>query len=131
MGGLLQLPKKGNLCIITSSIKDVMVLRQHGFPAICFNGEAYGVNKNSTSGKFVSDTITILKKRFKNVILFLDNDEPGIQAAVKLQQINSIPLMCLTVEKDISDYQKKKGTHKTFRILKKMLSKKLRPHELF
>lgn len=124
----MQLPRKGKLCIITSSIKDVMVFKQHGFPAICFNGESYGINKDSESGKTVASTINILKKRYSYLLLFLDNDDPGVKASIKLQQMHHVPYTVSPAKelKDISDYQKKYGPQKTFRTIKKLISKQFR-----
>lgn len=132
IGGLMQLPKKGTICVITSSIKDVMVLRQHGFPAICFNGETYGVTKGSDSGKVVATIIEVLKKRFKRVLLFLDNDEAGVKSSIKWERNYNVPYTVLKTPKlkDISDYQKKYGPHKTFRIIKRLVSKKFKEDEV-
>ena len=126
----MQLPRKGALCIITSSIKDVMVLRQHGFPAICFNGETYGSTKGSDSGKVVAAIIEVLRKRFKRVMLFLDNDEAGIKASIKWERNYSIPYAVLKTPglKDVSDYQKRNGPHKTFRTIKRIISKTFKEH---
>lgn len=123
VGGMTQLPRKGKVCIVTSSIKDVMVLRQHGFPAICFNGESYGTNENSDSGKLVKQTITSLKKRFAHVVIMLDNDEPGRTASAKISRITNTAEVLLHGSKDISDFQKKYKPQKTFRTLKKSLAK--------
>jgi hypothetical protein len=82
IGGLFQLPQKGSVLFITSSIKDIMVLRQHGFNAVCFNGEGYGTSDKSYSE--LQPFIVGLKKRFKHIILFLDSDDAGVSYAMKL-----------------------------------------------
>lgn len=109
-----------------------MVLRQHGFPAICFNGEFYGNTKDSASGKVVSTIVDALKKRYKRVLLFLDNDEAGIKASIQLSRNYNVPYGVLKTPrlKDISDYQKKHGPHKTFRIIKKIISKTFKENEV-
>jgi len=59
-----------------------MVLRQHGFNAVCFNGEGYGTSDKSYSE--LQPFIVGLKKRFKHIILFLDSDDAGVSYAMKL-----------------------------------------------
>lgn len=100
-----------------------MVLKQHGFPSICFNGEMYGTAENSDATKVVDMYVKILKSRFKYVCLFLDSDDPGIIAATTLARKHRIPFITTgsKVCKDVSDYQKKYGVHKTFKMIKKSI----------
>lgn len=122
VGGFFQLKKRGTICFVTSSIKDIMVLRQHGFPSICFNGEAYGTSETSDASKVVDMYIKILKTRFKHVCLFLDNDEAGLTSAALLGRKHRIPFITTESDyKDISDFQKKFGVHKTYKLIKKRL----------
>lgn len=130
IGGWLHLPLRGKICIITSSIKDVMVLRQHGFHAIAFNGEGYGLKKDSETWKTVSSAVTILKKRFKYVFFFPDNDNSGIEFGMQFTAVHHVSYFVLSGKhKDISDYQKAKGIHSTFRTLKKLLSRSINRYE--
>lgn len=100
-----------------------MVLKQHGFPAICFNGENYGVSENSDASKVIDMYVKILKSRFKYVCLFLDNDDAGLTASAILSRRYRIPyIVTLSKHKDVSDYQKKCGVFKTFRLIKKQIS---------
>lgn len=126
VGGIEQLPKKGKLLIITSSIKDVMVFTQHGFPAICFNGEGYGCDQSSESYFVVKNTIKALRKRFGKIVLFLDSDGPGIANASKFSRLHKVPFTYTNCEKDPSDFQRRFGPKVTFRTIKKKLSKVLR-----
>lgn len=122
IGGFLQLPRKGVVCFISSSIKDVMVLKQHGFPAICFNGEMYGASDAKPTEKIVSTYISIVKKRFRYVFLMLDGDVAGVTAATKMASKYRIPFMDSgEVHKDISDYQAHYGVKGTFKLLKKLI----------
>lgn len=124
IGGLAQLPKKGNLVVITSSVKDVMVLRQHGFPAICFNGEGYGCDPDSLSYIPVKNVVRALKKRFTNVVLLLDSDEAGRTNAAKFSLSHKVPYTYTNKNcKDPSDFQKKFGQKATFRMLKRRFAK--------
>lgn len=127
IGGLTQLPKNNTITFVTSSNKDVMVLKELGFPAICFNGESYGINKASKSYAVAKSVLDALKKRSKYLILFLDSDEPGLKATLGMAQAHK--LMWVTTReggpKDISDYYKKYGRKKTFRLVKKLIKKKV------
>lgn len=96
-----------------------MVLRQHGFPAICFNGETYGLSENTEASKVIDMYVKILKSRFKYVCLFLDDDEAGWIASTALAKKHRIPFITTNSRcKDISDYQKSFGVVKTFRLIK-------------
>ena len=125
--GIDELPYRGKLLIITSSYKDVMVLSELGFNAIAFNGEGFGTS-SSKGSQAVAEVIRSLKKRFDYIIFFMDGDAPGIKYSIKLSTRYNLPYTVLmhTPYKDISDYIEKFGKHKTFRLLKKMLSKQLR-----
>jgi hypothetical protein len=132
VGGFYQLPRKGVLCFITSSIKDIMVLRQHGFPAICFNGEGYGKGDNEPTNKVVTTYASILAKRFRYRLLLLDHDEAGISASAVISRKLKVPYVTTGFEsaKDISDYQRKHGPNKTFRLLKKLIKSKFKKDEI-
>jgi len=124
IGGMYQLSRKGKLLLITSSIKDIMVLKQHGFQAICFNGEGYGTSDKSYSE--LRPYIIGLKKRFENIILFLDADDAGVAYSIALASKLKCKYIILPKEKDISDYQKKYGVRSAFRMVKKLISKKFK-----
>ena len=132
IGGFYQLPRKGVLCFITSSIKDIMVLRQHGFPAICFNGEGYGKGDNEPTNKVVNTYAAILAKRFRYRLLLLDHDEAGLSASAVLSRKLRVPYVSTGLDsaKDISDYQKKYGANKTFKLLKKLIKSKFKGDEI-
>lgn len=67
--GYAQLPKKGNLLIITKSLKDVMVLHEMGYFAV----------SPSSESTFIPETVlNDLKKRFKHILLCFDRDVPGV-----------------------------------------------------
>lgn len=78
--GYDQLPKEGNLCIIASSLKDVMCLFEMGIPAVAMQSEMQLPLRK---------TIEELKERFKKVAVFYDNDftnpnNPGQTMAQKI-----------------------------------------------
>ena len=126
ISGFPQLPYRGKLLIITSSLKDVMVLKTLGYSAISFNGEGYGTS-DSESSRYLARIILSLRRRFEYILFFMDNDKPGIDYSVKLSHKHGLPHALLPVgPKDISDYIQKNKSLKTHRTLKKLISKTIR-----
>ena len=67
--GYHQLPKTGDLLVITKSMKDVVALYGFGIPAVSPNSETL----------FVDDKkLEEFKQRFKHIIVLYDNDRPGL-----------------------------------------------------
>lgn len=125
--GLYNLPKEGQTLIITSSLKDVMVLRLLGYNSIAFSGEGYGAGKEgSDSRKVVTKVIEKLAPRFKHILFFMDNDKAGLEYNAKLSDIYKLPSIAIPNKypKDISDCIAKYGISKASRIMKRILSKK-------
>jgi hypothetical protein len=99
-----------------------MVLRQHGFPAICFNGETYGTSDSGDASKVVDMYVKILKSRFRYVCLFLDHDPAGLASSAILARKHRIPFITTgCADKDISDFQKTHKPSKTYRLIKKLI----------
>lgn len=122
--GLKQLPRKGKLCIITSSVKDMMVLYEHGFPAICFNSE--GIPQRGESAETLRAVVDSIKSRFDYVISLFDNDDAGIKNAYILYDKYDVPSMFILKKKDVADYQLKYGTVRCNRAIKRRISKTLK-----
>jgi hypothetical protein len=102
--GYEQLPKTGDLLIITKSLKDVMVLYQLGYNAVALQCENDSLRK---------DIFKDLSSRFKRIVIFFDCDEPGMEASFKLSQRYSLDRIYLDSSyrafyniKDISDFIK-------------------------
>lgn len=101
--GYKQLPKSGEVCIITKSLKDVMCLYEMGIPAI----------SSSCETTFISDiALERILKRFKRVYICFDRDHTGIRN-MRLQSLKT-HLRGILVHKrfkakDISDAVKKNG----------------------
>lgn len=95
------MPPEGERVCICSSVKDALCLTANtGIPAICLQGEAYDISKTAQQ---------VLRERFKNVYILLDNDPPGKADAAKLQQKTgfiNIELPPFEGGKDISDLYK-------------------------
>jgi hypothetical protein len=114
IGGYEQLPETGNILIISKALKDVMLWYSIGYPAICLSSETASIPKS---------IIDILKGRFKNILICLDNDEPGIKAAEKLSQTHDINYSYIPQsynEKDLTDYCAKFGIEATEELVKEL-----------
>jgi len=108
-GGSLQviqgegvLAAKGDLLIITKSLKDIMVLRELGYNAIAPQSEPTLINR---------EYINKQKIRFKQIVVFFDNDTAGIRSAKKYAEQYNFPIITIPIFyynqfgiKDISDY---------------------------
>ena len=101
--GYEQLPKKGDVCIITKSLKDVMCLYEMGIPAI----------SPSSESTFIPDSILEdLRKRFKNILLIFDRDPAGCKNSIKISNKTGIKPFFVNKRfkaKDISDAISKNG----------------------
>jgi len=97
--GLNQLPDAGEFLIITKSLKDIIILSKIGIPAIAPQGE---------SSYLSEDLILELKERFKVIIFLYDNDIPGVNNALRNQNLYDIQAHFLPLcTKDVSDYTEK------------------------
>lgn len=126
IAGLKQLPKKGKILFVTSSLKDVMTLHTLGYNAIAFNGEGYGISGDSAV--IMEETLSKLEKRFEYIIFYMDNDAPGINFGTKLHLKYNKKFIYnpATKEKDLSDFVHKEGIFKAKRLIKKLLSKQFK-----
>ena len=115
--GYAQLPKKGNLLIITKSLKDVMVLHEMGYNAV----------SPSSESTFIPDIVlNDLKKRFKNILICFDRDIPGVQNMRKVSLKTGLKGFLVHKSfkaKDISDAVKTNGFESVKDWLKKLLWK--------
>lgn len=99
--GYEQLPKKGDLLIITKSMKDVMCLYEMGYTAI---------SPASESTFLTPDVIDALKLRFKRILICFDRDPSGYRNSIKLYNKTKIKPFFIHKKfkaKDISDAVKK------------------------
>lgn len=106
--GYDKLPKKGKLCVITKSQKDVMALYAYGIPACAPNSEVIIPSES---------VINNLTSRFEHVFALWDNDETGITFLNKIKR-KYPQIKCLIIPrnlgvKDFSDLRAKYGYKKT------------------
>ena len=107
-----KIPEYGDKICICSSLKDALCLWSNtGIPSIAIQGEGYEISNTAVSE---------LKKRFKQVYICLDNDEPGLKDAQKLSKetgFTNVVLPYFNEGKDISDLFKAKGKEEFINIL--------------
>lgn len=107
-----KVPEFGDKICICSSLKDALCLWANtGIPSIAIQGEGYNMSNTA---------ISELKRRFKQVFICLDNDEPGIRDAKKLSEetgFTNVVLPHFDEGKDISDLYKAKGKKKFLKII--------------
>lgn len=114
--GMKQLPPRGNLLIITSSMKDLLVLKLFGYNAIALGGEGMKIPEK------ISD---YLYACFDKILIFYDNDDAGINYAKKLSNEIKADYIYIPLEyedtKDISDYLKKYSWDETEMLLNSLI----------
>lgn len=114
--GYEQLPEKGDLLIITKSMKDVMCLNEIGYTAI----------SPSSESTFIPDEVLdILKKRFKRILICFDRDKAGVKAMRKISAktgLNGFLVHKKFHSKDISDAVK----NNSFEEIKNWLNQTLK-----
>lgn len=100
--GYNQLPKSGDQLIITSSLKDVACLNE--------NYNLISVAPKSESTIIPELIIEHLKLRFKTIIIYLNNDEPGIKASKQYEEKYNLKWIVnpIKLSKDPSDCMKNK-----------------------
>ena len=111
--GVNQLDHSKELCIVTKSLKDVMVLHELGYNAVAPHAE----------GAFIDPQwMEYLCLTFNKVVIFYDNDNTGMIWAKKNSSEYGVPYIYLKgEEKDISDYRKANREEATKLIIKTIL----------
>ena len=112
--GYRQLPKQGDLLVITKSMKDVMCLYDLGITAIAPNSETLFISEEELEN---------LSKRFKVISVLYDQDKAGKANMAKIRKIYP-DLFYFVIPKnlnakDISDFYKKYGRDRTLELINK------------
>lgn len=113
------LPKKGEVLIVTKSLKDVMVLYTLGYVSVAPPSESLFLDE-----KYLKKQ----SKRFNKLILFYDNDATGIAKAQEFSSRYSISYVYIEEKysqegiKDISDFVEKYGLERTQNFLKDLFT---------
>lgn len=116
--GSKQLPKEGEFIVITKSLKDVMALYEFGITAIAPNSE----NLFLTEKQYAK-----VESKFQEVYLLYDNDLPGVRAAQRIRkQFPKVHILLMPKVKDFSDFVKKHGIFKTFKLIEEWQEKRMK-----
>ena len=98
--GSKQLIESGDYCILSKSLKDVMLLHEFNFISCAPNAESITISKSQFDK---------LNQKFNNIIVFFDNDLAGVQGAHRYKK--QFNCKCIFIKrkyaKDISDLYKK------------------------
>lgn len=117
-----KIPETGDNLIISSSLKDCLnIMSNLGIPAICLQGEGYIPKPH---------VIQQLKDRYKNIIIFYDNDYSTLvnsghkdaEILCKEYGFSMIEIPAIYESKDPSDLYKKHGKDKYLKIMKELLT---------
>lgn len=100
--------------VICSSLKDAMCLMSFGYPI-----EVLAPNSESTIIK--PHIIDNLKKKYKKVIVFFDNDNAGKNSINKYKELYNLEGITETLSKDIADTVKEHGPKKADVNFRKLL----------
>lgn len=100
--GYSQLPGSGEMLIVTKSLKDVVSLSKFKIPSIA---------PQSESVLLPEWCVEDVKKRFKNIFILYDNDQPGIENSKKLSEHTGWNRKFIhpNLSKDFSDLRKFHG----------------------
>lgn len=112
--GIKQLPKEGNHCIVSKSMKDLMVLHEFGFIAVAPTSE----NVLITEGRF-----NRLQNKFNKVLVFFDNDLPGVKGSHKYKKAypdSKCIFLKRKYSKDISDLHKKLSRTQFWEVIEEL-----------
>lgn len=114
-----KVPEYGDKICICASLKDALCLWANtGIPSLAIQGEGYGMSNTA---------ISELKRRYRQVFICLDNDEPGLKDAQKLAEetgFTNVVLPSFNEGKDISDLFKAKGKEEFLKIIKPLFKTK-------
>jgi hypothetical protein len=116
--GTEQLTYTKKYLVIVSSLKDLMA-----FNKLSLDAEAIAPDSENSiiSGAYMKE----VSSKYANVCVLFDNDEPGIKAAVRYNQIYGFKYVILDKEKDLSDTIQKIGVEQTRELLIPLLKSAL------
>lgn len=108
--GYNKLPNRGDICLITSSKKDIMTLYKLGITSVA---------PGSENSRISLDVIQDLKDRFNKLYIYYNNDEPGIKAAKDHSKLYECEYIFNPINKpkDPSDFYKKYGFDDSKRLM--------------
>jgi hypothetical protein len=114
-----QLEFKSKYLIITSSLKDLMSFETLGITGIEV------IAPDSENSTIPESFMSPLLKKYQKIIVLFDNDEPGINSAIKYQTKYGFNYINLNMSKDLSDSVKDFGVNAVREMLFPLLKQAL------
>ena len=114
--GYKQLPKEGDLLVISKSMKDIMAMYEFNIPAIAPNSETLFINDKQ---------LEEFKQRFKHILVFYDNDRPGKYNMAKIRREHpelNYYFLPKSLSKDFTDTIKQVGVDKMRELVNQFMS---------
>ena len=110
--GVDQLEFKSDTVIITKALKDVICFHVMGMEAVAADSE---------NTLFSEGFINQLKNDYKHIIVIMDNDDAGVNAMKRYEEVYGLPYIILPLEKDPSDSIKVHGIELVQETLQKLI----------
>lgn len=114
--GYKQLPKTGELLIISKSMKDIMAMYEFNIPAVAPNSETLFINDKQ---------LEEFKQRFKHILIFYDSDRPGKFNMAKIRREHpelNYYFLPKSLSKDFTDTIRQVGIDKMKELVKQFMS---------
>lgn len=114
--GYKQLPKEGDLLIISKSMKDIMAMYEFNIPAVAPNSETLFINDKQ---------LEEFKRRFKHILIFYDSDRPGRYNMAKIRREHpelNYYFLPRYLSKDFTDTIKQVGVDKMKELVNQFMS---------
>ena len=114
--GYHQLPKTGDLLVITKSMKDVIAFYGFGIAAVAPNSETLFVNDKQ---------LEEFKQRFKHILILYDSDRPGLRNMAKIRREHpelNYYFLPEYLSKDFTDTIKQVGIDKMKELVNQFMS---------
>lgn len=114
--GYKQLPKEGDLLVISKSMKDIMAMYEFNIPAVAPNSETLFINDKQ---------LEEFKQRFKHILIFYDSDRPGRYNMAKIRREHpelNYYFLSKSLSKDFTDTIKQVGIDKMKELVKQFMS---------
>jgi len=114
--GYKQLPKTGDLLVISKSMKDIMAMHEFNIPAVAPNSETLFINDKQ---------LEEFKSRFKHILIFYDSDRPGKYNMAKIRREHpelNYYFLPRHLSKDFTDTIKQVGVDKMKELVNQFMS---------
>ena len=114
--GYKQLPKTGDLLVISKSMKDIMAMYEFNIPAVAPNSETLFINDKQ---------LEEFKSRFKHILIFYDSDRPGKYNMAKIRREHpelNYYFLPRYLSKDFTDTIRQVGVDKMKELVNQFMS---------